>query len=155
MLSYIAEWMHPGSDMTARRALEAYGTSGDLQKRTVAVTSAINGWLAPVAPVVAFPAEWTMPWGFDATLAMPHIAFTLPFDMSDSRRRSTADSRRMGAARGRARQITTRRLFGVLRTALAIACERRPRRGHQQRVAADRSLGERDRAAVWNPDSHL
>lgn len=81
-LPYIAEWVHPGSDMTGRRALEAYETFDEMKKRTVAATSAYDAVLAPVAPVAAFPAEWPMPWGFDASLAMPHIAFTLPFNMS-------------------------------------------------------------------------
>ncbi|MCI9857867.1 amidase family protein [Microbacterium proteolyticum] len=79
---HIADWEHPGSDMTGRRALEAYETFGDLQKRTVAATSGYDAVLAPVAPVAAFPAEWPMPWGFDAGLAMPHIAFTLLYNMS-------------------------------------------------------------------------
>ncbi len=49
VLPYIADWVHPGSDMTGRRALEAYETFGELQKRTVAATSAFDGVLAPVA----------------------------------------------------------------------------------------------------------
>ncbi len=47
VLPYIADWVHPGSDMTGRRALEAYETFGELQKRTVAATSAFDGVLAP------------------------------------------------------------------------------------------------------------
>ncbi len=101
VLPYIAEWVHPGSDMTGRRALEAYETFGDLQKRTVAATSAYDAVLAPVAPVAAFPAEWPMPWGFDASLAMPHIAFTLTYNMSGQPASSvncgfTADGRPIG-----------------------------------------------------------
>ncbi len=63
VLPYIADWVHPGSDMTGRRALEAYETFGELQKRTVAATSAFDGVLAPVAPVAAFPAEWPIAVG--------------------------------------------------------------------------------------------
>jgi len=101
VLPYIAEWVHPGSDMTGRRALEAYETFGELQKRTVAATSSFDAVLAPVAPMAAFPAEWPMPWGFDASEAMSHIAFTLPYNMSGQPASSincgfTADGRPIG-----------------------------------------------------------
>jgi Asp-tRNA(Asn)/Glu-tRNA(Gln) amidotransferase A subunit family amidase len=38
--------------------------------------------LSPVAPCVAFDAEWAMPTG-DPQRAMEHIAYTLPFNMSE------------------------------------------------------------------------
>lgn len=37
VLPCFADWVHPGSDMTGRRALETYETFGELQKSTAAV----------------------------------------------------------------------------------------------------------------------
>lgn len=112
VLPYIAEWVHPGADMSGRRALEAYETIADLQRATVLATEGFDAVLSPVAPMAAFPAEWPMPWGDDASVAMAHIGFTLPYNMSGQPAASvncgfTSDGRPIGL------QVSGRRFADV------------------------------------------
>jgi aspartyl-tRNA(Asn)/glutamyl-tRNA(Gln) amidotransferase subunit A len=53
-----------------------------LRDAAVAATQAFDAVLSPVSPVLNFPAEWAMPTN-DPARAMEHIAFTLPFNMSE------------------------------------------------------------------------
>jgi aspartyl-tRNA(Asn)/glutamyl-tRNA(Gln) amidotransferase subunit A len=101
VLPYIAEWVYGGADLSARRALQAYETFAELQRVTVAATEPFDAVLSPVAPMAAFPADWPMPWGHEAEAHMPHIAFTLPYNMSGQPAASincgfTADGRPIG-----------------------------------------------------------
>ncbi|WP_394289033.1 amidase [Microbacterium sp.] len=101
VLPYITEWVYGGADVNGRRVLEAYETFAELQRRTVAATENFDAVLSPVAPMAAFPAEWPMPWGFDADVQMAHIGFTLPYNMSGQPATSvnagfTADGRPIG-----------------------------------------------------------
>lgn len=81
VLPYIAEWVARGADVSGVRALEAYEGIGELRRRTVLATAPYDAVLSPVAPMLAFPAEWPMPWGHDDR-GMAHIAFTVPYNMS-------------------------------------------------------------------------
>lgn len=78
---YIAEWVAKGAEVTGARALEAYEAIGELRRRTVLATAPYDAVLSPVAPMLAFPADWPMPWGHDDR-GMAHIAFTVPYNMS-------------------------------------------------------------------------
>lgn len=150
VLPYIAEWVHPGSDKTCRRALEAYETFGEVRKRTVAAMSAFDRVLAPVAPVVAFPSEWPMPWGFDASVVIAHIALTLPYNMSGQPASSenwgmTSNGRPIGL------QISGRRFTDLMTLQLTAWCEgaRRRTRCRCLRAEASRPMhaaGSRDSA---------
>jgi len=53
-----------------------------LRDAAVAATQPFDAALSPVSPVLNFPAEWAMPTN-DPARAMEHIAFTLPFNMSE------------------------------------------------------------------------
>jgi len=81
VLPYIAEWVSKGARVSGTRALEAYEAIGDLRRRTVLATAPFDAVLSPVAPMLAFPADWPMPWGHDDR-GMAHIGFTLPYNMS-------------------------------------------------------------------------
>ena len=61
--------------------LEQCAAIGDLRRRTVLATAPFEAVLSPVAPMLAFPADWPMPWGHDDR-GMAHIGFTLPYNMS-------------------------------------------------------------------------
>lgn len=81
VLPYIAEWVAKGADITGSRVLEAYDSIGELRRRAVLATAPYHAVLSPVAPMLAFPAEWPMPWGHEDR-GMAHIAFTMPYNMS-------------------------------------------------------------------------
>ncbi|MDQ6716603.1 MAG: amidase [Actinomycetota bacterium] len=81
VLPFIQRWVQGGKDATGSRVLACYQHILDLQRATVAATGTFDVVLSPVAPGVAFPAHWPMPFG-DEDLGMAHIGFTVPYNMS-------------------------------------------------------------------------
>ena len=86
--------------MPGTRVLECYESIAELRRRTVAATGGFDAVLSPVSAMAAFPAEWPMPWG-DGDESMPHLGFTLPYNMSGQPASSinagfTADGRAIG-----------------------------------------------------------
>jgi aspartyl-tRNA(Asn)/glutamyl-tRNA(Gln) amidotransferase subunit A len=81
VLPFIVQWVTGGADATGARVLECYETIMSLQQTTTVVTERFDLVLSPVAPVLAFPAEWPMPFGTE-DLGMAHIGFTAPYNMS-------------------------------------------------------------------------
>lgn len=81
VLPYISNWVHGGADVAGVQTLRDLESISELRRVTVEATMPFDAVLSPVAPMAAFPAEWPMPWG-DADLAMPHIAFCVPYNMS-------------------------------------------------------------------------
>lgn len=81
VLPFIVQWVHGGADVSGARVLECYQSIMDLQEATVHATQPYDLVLSPVAPMMAFPAEWPMPFG-DADKGMAHTGFTLPYNMS-------------------------------------------------------------------------
>ncbi|MHA3836589.1 amidase [Terrabacter sp. AAH1] len=115
VLPFIQRWVLAVSDVDGRSVLRDYASIMALQQATVAATEAFDLVLSPVAPVLAFPAEWPMPWGEDDE-GMAHIGFTAPYNMSGQPAASvncgfTADGRTIGL------QVSGRRFddVGVLR----------------------------------------
>ena len=100
VLPYIAQWVIGGADVPGTRVLECYESIAELRRRTVAATDGFDAVLSPVSAMAAFPAEWPMPWG-DSDESMPHLGFTLPYNMSGQPASSinagfTADGRAIG-----------------------------------------------------------
>ena len=117
VLPFIVQWVHGGADVPGSRILQCYQSITELQSATVAATVPYDVALSPVAPMVAFPAEWPMPFG-EADCGMAHIGFTAPYNMSGQPAATvncgfTADGRPIGI------QIAGRRFddLGVLRAA--------------------------------------
>lgn len=54
----------------------------EVRKVTQAATRPYDFVISPVSPVPTYPAEWPMPSN-DVRRAMDHIAFTVPYNMSD------------------------------------------------------------------------
>ena len=81
ILPYIRRWVQGGSEVSGSRILECYQQIMGLQQASVAATEAFDVVLSPVAPGVAFNAEWPMPFG-DEDRGMAHIGFTAPYNMS-------------------------------------------------------------------------
>jgi Asp-tRNA(Asn)/Glu-tRNA(Gln) amidotransferase A subunit family amidase len=82
VLPYIRQWIARGADLSAADVFHGYSQMGALREAAVAATAPFDFLLSPVAPVSRFPAEWAGPTNDPAT-AMDHIAFTVPFNMSE------------------------------------------------------------------------
>ena len=117
VLPFIRRWVRGGADVTGARVMQAYQQIMEIQRLTVAATEVHDIVISPVAPDVAFPAEWPMPFG-DEDRGMAHIGFTAPYNLSGQPAATvncgfTADGKPIGV------QIGGRRFddVGVLRAA--------------------------------------
>ena len=117
ILPFIANWCSRGAEVSGARTIACYQSIMGLRAATVAATAAYDLVLSPVAPVVAFPAEWPMPFGHEDR-GMAHIGFAAPYSMSGQPACSincgfTGDGKTIGL------QIAGRRFddLGVLRAA--------------------------------------
>jgi aspartyl-tRNA(Asn)/glutamyl-tRNA(Gln) amidotransferase subunit A len=82
VLPFIRAWAEGGARLSGEQAFRGYSQMAALRDATVAATQPFDAVLSPISPVVNFPAEWAMPTN-DAEHAMEHIAYTLPFNMSE------------------------------------------------------------------------
>ena len=82
VLPFIRDWVAPAAGYSAAQLFHAYSQMAALRDATVAACQPFDFVLSPVAPCVAFDAEAAMPSG-DPQRAMEHIAYTLPYNMSE------------------------------------------------------------------------
>jgi aspartyl-tRNA(Asn)/glutamyl-tRNA(Gln) amidotransferase subunit A len=82
VLPYIREWAAAGEHTSTTQLFRGFNQIGVLRDAAVAACQPFDFVISPVAPVSAFAAEWAGPTN-DPLRAMEHIAFTLPFNMSE------------------------------------------------------------------------
>jgi Asp-tRNA(Asn)/Glu-tRNA(Gln) amidotransferase A subunit family amidase len=82
VLPFIRDWVAAGAGCTAAQLFHGYSQMAALRDAAVAACRPFDFVLSPVSPVPAFAAEWAMPTN-DPLRAMEHIAFTLPYNMSE------------------------------------------------------------------------
>ncbi len=82
VLPYIRHWAGGGAALSSAQVFRGYSQMGALRDAAVAATKRFDFVLAPVSPVVSFPAELASPLD-DPERPFEHIAFTLPFNMSE------------------------------------------------------------------------
>jgi aspartyl-tRNA(Asn)/glutamyl-tRNA(Gln) amidotransferase subunit A len=82
VLPYIRDWVAPAAGYTGAQVFHGYSQMGALREAAVAATRSFDALLSPVSPVPTFPAEWASPLN-DPQRPFEHIAFTLPFNMSE------------------------------------------------------------------------
>lgn len=82
VLPFIREWVAAAAGFSAAQLFQGYSQFGALRDAAVAACKAFDVVISPVSPVSAFPAHWAMPSN-DPLRAMEHIAFTLPFNVSE------------------------------------------------------------------------
>jgi aspartyl-tRNA(Asn)/glutamyl-tRNA(Gln) amidotransferase subunit A len=82
VLPYITAWARGGEGLSGERVFRGYGMMGAMREAAVAATAPFDVLLSPTAPMPAFPAEHAGPTNDPAT-PFEHIAFTLPFNMSE------------------------------------------------------------------------
>lgn len=84
VLPFIQRWVAPAAEVSGSRLMACYQSILDLQRATVAAVERFDVVLSPVAPVLAFPAEWPMPFGDvdQPDRGMAHIGFTAPHNLA-------------------------------------------------------------------------
>ncbi len=128
MLPYIRDWIITARELSGADVFHGFSQMGAIRDATIAATLAFDFVLSPTSPVPTFPAEWASPIN-DPQRPFEHIAFTLPFNMSEQPAVSincgfTASGLPIGL------QISGRRFddLGVLQLARAWEAMRGPQR---------------------------
>ncbi len=133
VLPFVAEWCSwRAREFSGRDVMAAYGAILKLREAAVAATLAYDYVLSPASPILPYAAELPSPTN-DPRQAMPHIAFTVPWNLSEQPAASlnwtfSADGLPVGV------QIVGRRFddLGVLRLAAWLEQARPTQRGWPQ-----------------------
>lgn len=82
VLPYIRQWIAKGEHLTAKEVFTGYSQIAALRDAAIAACQPFDFVLSPVSPGVAFAAEQASPLN-DPERPFEHIAFTLPYNMSE------------------------------------------------------------------------
>jgi aspartyl-tRNA(Asn)/glutamyl-tRNA(Gln) amidotransferase subunit A len=83
VLPFVAEWCTwRANGFSGRDVMQAYTLVMAMRDAAVAATEPYDFLLSPTSPITAYEAELPAP-GNDAHDALPHIAFTVPWNMSE------------------------------------------------------------------------
>ncbi len=82
VLPYILEWARGGAGLSGEQVFRGYSQMGAMREAAVAACAPFDVVISPTSPVPAYAAEWASPTN-DPALPFEHIAFTLPFNMSE------------------------------------------------------------------------
>ncbi len=82
VLPYIVDWAARGAELSGSDVFRGHSAMGAMREAAVAAGRGYDAVLSPVSPVPAFAAELPSP-GNDPTKPFEHIAFTLPYNMSE------------------------------------------------------------------------
>jgi aspartyl-tRNA(Asn)/glutamyl-tRNA(Gln) amidotransferase subunit A len=83
VLPFIAEWCTWRAErFSGRDVMQAYGELMALREAAVAATAPYDFILSPTSPILPYEAELPAP-GNDPRNALPHIAFTVAYNMSE------------------------------------------------------------------------
>src|SRR5688572_30737303 len=83
VLPFVAEWCSwRAAKFSGRDVMQAYTLVLAMRDAAVAASQPYDFLLSPVSPITAYEAELPAP-GNDPRHALPHIAFTVPYNMSE------------------------------------------------------------------------
>ena len=82
VLPYIRAWVEPGARLTAPEVFDGYSQMGAMREAAIAACQPYDFVVSPVSPVPTYAAEWAGPTN-DPKRPLEHIAFTLPYNMSE------------------------------------------------------------------------
>ena len=83
VLPFIARWCSWRAErFSGRDVMQAYALVMAMREAAVAASAAFDFVLSPTSPILAYEAELPAP-GNDPENALPHIAFTVPYNMSE------------------------------------------------------------------------
>jgi aspartyl-tRNA(Asn)/glutamyl-tRNA(Gln) amidotransferase subunit A len=100
VLPYIRAWAEGGAGLSGERVFRGYSQMGAMRDAAVAAIQGFDVLLTPTSPVPSYAADWAGPTN-DPARPFEHIAFTVPFSMSEQPAASidcgaTAAGRRIG-----------------------------------------------------------
>jgi len=82
VLPFIVEWARGAAGLSGERVFRGYSQMGAMRDAAVAACAPFDVVLTPTAPMPAFAAELPCPTN-DPTRPFEHIAFTVPYNMSE------------------------------------------------------------------------
>ena len=82
VLPYIRQWVASGERLTAAEVFHGYSQMAALRDAAIAACQPYDFVLSPVSPVPTYTAQWASPLN-DPERPFEHIAFTLPYNMSE------------------------------------------------------------------------
>ena len=82
VLPFILEWARGGAGLSGERVFKGYSQMGEMREAAVAACRPFDVVFSPTAPIPAFAAELAAPTD-DPRQPFEHIAFTLPYNMSE------------------------------------------------------------------------
>ena len=83
VLSFVAEWCTwRARTFSGRDVMQAYGQVMAMREAAVAASTPFDFVISPTSPILAYEAELPSP-NNDPRDALPHIAFTVPYNMSE------------------------------------------------------------------------
>ena len=82
VLPFIVEWARGGAGLSGERVFKGYSQMAAMRDAAVRACEPFDAVLSPTAPIAAFAAELASPTD-DPALPFEHIAFTLPYNMSE------------------------------------------------------------------------
>jgi len=82
VLPFILDWARGGAGLGGEAVFKGYSQMGAMREAAVAASAPFDFVLTPTSPIPAFAAELPMPTN-DPARPFEHIAFTLPYNMSE------------------------------------------------------------------------
>ncbi len=82
ILPYIHSWAKGGADISGVEAVRGFNQTIEMRKSCGRLFTEVDAVLSPTNPIVSYPAEWASPTN-DPALPFEHIAFTVPWNMSE------------------------------------------------------------------------
>ena len=82
VLPYIRQWVASAAALSAAQVFHGYSQMGVMREAAVNACQRFDYVISPVSPVPGYAAEWASPTN-DPERPFEHIAFTLPFNMSE------------------------------------------------------------------------
>jgi Asp-tRNA(Asn)/Glu-tRNA(Gln) amidotransferase A subunit family amidase len=83
VLPFVAEWCSwRAAHFSGRDVMQAYALVMAMREAAVAASQPYGFLLSPTSPILAYEADLPAP-GNDPRDALPHIAFTVPYNMSE------------------------------------------------------------------------
>ncbi|MBU1316857.1 MAG: amidase [Alphaproteobacteria bacterium] len=82
ILPYIFQWAEGGSSVSGVEAVRGFDRTIEMRRACSKLFSQVDAVLSPTNPIVSYPADWASPTN-DPSLPFEHIAFTVPWNMSE------------------------------------------------------------------------
>ncbi len=82
VLPFIVEWARGGAGLSGEQVFKGFSQMGAMREAAVTACQPFDFVFTPTSPIAAYAAEWPCPTN-DPAQPFEHIAFTLPYNMSE------------------------------------------------------------------------